>query len=405
MKMTKKVFIFAVFFLAIFFSFATYWAVKNLPLPKFEGDSQINHGATTVLAKIIAITDEGQITLGNNTQLYQEMNVRVLQGDFTNQIFSVSYGKNQLRSDSFKFKAGDKVYVIIGEGQDGTMKATYTDSNRTTILLILLFVFVLSVIAMGRWKGVGSLLSLAFSMYIIISYIIPHILAGEDPVRVSLVGSGILLGVSLYATYGWNLKTHSSVISMAISLLITGTLTALFVNLSRLTGYGDENTMFLIQMSTIQINPQGLLLGGMIIGTLGILDDLVTSQSAAVVEIHTANPELNFKQTYLRAIHIGQDHVAATVNTLVLTYTGASLPLLLIFTLANGSISYLVNTEIVAEEIVRTLVGSIGLVAAVPLSTLVATLIITKQHYLEKLGEWRCLLGPETDSREKVHDH
>ena len=144
----------------------------------------------------------------------------------------------------------------------------------------------------------------------------------------------------------------------------------------------------------------------MIIGTLGILDDLVTSQSAAVVEIHGANPTLNFKQTFLRAIHIGQDHVAATVNTLVLSYTGASLPLLLVFTLAQGSFQYLINSEMLAEEIVRTLVGSLGLVAAVPISTLVATFIITKQDSLNRLGPWRTLLGPETsDSAEGHHVH
>jgi uncharacterized membrane protein len=154
----------------------------------------------------------------------------------------------------------------------------------------------------------------------------------------------------------------------------------------------------------VQINVQGLLLGGMIIGTLGILDDLVTSQSAAVVEIHGANPALGFKQTFLRAIHIGQDHVAATVNTLVLTYTGASLPLLLVFTLANGSFRYLLNTEMLAEEIVRTLVGSLGLVAAVPISTLIATFIITKQERLNRLGEWRALLGPETSDKAEGQD-
>jgi uncharacterized membrane protein len=200
-------------------------------------------------------------------------------------------------------------------------------------------------------------------------------------------------------TYGWNLKTHASVISMVISLLITGALTALFVNLSRLNGYGDENALYLIQLSSVQINPQGLLLGGMIIGTLGILDDLVTSQSAAVVEIHSLNPTMGFRQTFLRAIHIGQDHVAATVNTLVLSYTGASLPLLLVFTLAHGSFQYLVNAEVLAEEIVRTLVGSLGLVLAVPISTLVATFIITRQDRLNRLGEWRVLLGPETSDQ------
>jgi uncharacterized membrane protein len=406
MKMTKRVFITAVILLVVFFSYATYWAVKNLTLPGASSGENSTYGSQTVLGKITAITEEGQITLTDHPQLYQVMNVTVEKGDYAGQTFSVTYGKTQVRSDETRFKVGDQVYIMIGQGPDGSLKATYTDFDRTGVLLLLLLVFVLAVLAMGRWKGFGSLVSLCFSMFIILAYIIPHVLAGDDPVQVSLIGSGILLGVSLYMTYGWNLKTHASVISMVITLLITGLLTALFVDMAHLTGYGDENALYLIQLSSVQINPQGLLLGGMIIGTLGILDDLVTSQSAAVVEIHGANPTLNFKQTFLRAIHIGQDHVAATVNTLVLSYTGASLPLLLVFTLAQGSFQYLINSEMLAEEIVRTLVGSLGLVAAVPISTLVATFIITKQDSLNRLGPWRTLLGPETsDSAEGHHVH
>lgn len=399
--MTRKVFFTAVVFLIAFFTFATYWMVKNAPLPGMNKEGRDVYGAGTVLSEIEAITEEGQITLGDHEQLYQVMTVRVLEGEHAGETFSVSYGKYQLRSDSFRFRAGEQIYVLIGQSADGSYRASYAAYDRSTILIILFVVFVLAVLAMGRWKGLGSLISLAFSMFIIICYIIPHILAGGDPVRISLIGSGILVGASLYLTYGWNLKTHSSFISIVISLIITGTLTVLFVDLSHLSGYGDENALYLIQMTSIQINPQGLLLGSMIIGTLGILGDLVTSQSAAVVEIHSANPSLGYRETFRRAIHIGQDHVAATVNTLVLTYTGAALPLLIIFSLVNSSFRYLTNTDILAEEIVRTLVGSVGLISAVPISTLVATFVITKQDHLKRLGEWRVLLGPENSGESK----
>jgi len=406
MKMTPRVFIVAVVLLLILFSAGTFWAVKNISLPSNSTNSQSTLGSGTYQAQVVAISDEGQIKLGDHEQLYQTMLVKVLEGEYKGQEFSISYGKTQIRSDNTRFNIGEKVYVMIGAGVDGTLRASYTDYDRTTILLILFIAFVLAVLVMGRRKGLGSLVSLAFSMFIILCYIIPHILTGEDPVKVSLIGSGILLGISLYMTYGWNLKTHASVISMVFTLLITGGLSALFVSLAHLNGYGDENALYLIQMSSFQINVQGLLLGGMIIGTLGILDDLVTSQSAAVVEIHGANPALSMRQTFLRAIHIGQDHVAATVNTLVLSYTGASLPLLLVFTLAQGSYHYLINSEMLAEEIVRTLVGSLGLVAAVPISTVMATLIIVGQEKLNKLGEWRTLLGPETsDNAEGHHVH
>jgi uncharacterized membrane protein len=358
-------------------------------------------GAQTVLARVTKIVDEGQINLNNKEQPYQVMQVEVLAGDYKGLSFQVDYGKRSLRSDDFRFVPGDQVYVIVNKTPDNVLQAYFVDYKRSGPLAILLGAFVLSILIMGRWKGLGSLVALGISMIMITGYVIPHILAGEDPVVVSLIGSVILLAVTLYLTYGWNLKTHASVLSIMLSLLLTGVLSILFVNLARLTGYGDENATYLMQVSSIQIDPRGLLLGGMIIGALGVLDDLVTSQSAAVVEIHDANPALGFRGTFQKAMRIGQDHVAATVNTLVLAYTGASLPLLLVFTLGNGNYGFFINSEFLAEEIVRTLVGSLGLIAAVPISTLIATLLIV---YQERLGDWRAVLGPET-SDEMGHTH
>ena len=350
-------------------------------------------GSQTVRARVTQIVDEGQINLNGENQLYQVMNVEVLEGEYQGTPFQIDYGKQQIRSDNFRFAVGDEVYAEVDKTPDNQLRAYYIDYVRSQPLIILAVAFALSILIMGRWKGLGSLIALGISMLMIIYYVVLHILAGEDPIKVSLIGSIILIGITLYLTYGWTLKTHASVLSIMISLLLSGALSVLFVYLTKLTGYGDENTMYLIQFSSVAIDAHGLLLGGMIIGTLGVLDDLVTSQSAAVVEIHDANPSLGFRRTLQKAMHIGEDHVAATVNTLVLAYTGASLPLLLIFTLGNGSFSFFVNSEILAEEIVRTLVGSMGLIAAVPISTVVATLLII---YQDRLGEWRALLGPET---------
>ena len=371
--------------------------------PQFSGSAGATLGSQTVLARITQIVDEGQINLNGRNQLYQVMQVEVLEGDYKGIPFQIDYGKRQVRNDNFRFAAGDEVYVEVDKTPNNVLQAYYVDYVRSQPLLILLIAFIVSMLIMGRWKGLGSLVSLGVSMVMIIGYVIPHILAGEDPVKVSLIGSVILLAATLYLTYGWNLKTHASVVSIMVSLLITGALSLFFVYLTRLTGYGDENATYLMQFSSVPIDPRGLLLGGMIIGSLGVLDDLVTSQSAAVVEIHDANPSLGFRRTLQKAMRIGQDHVAATVNTLVLAYTGAALPLLLIFTLGNGSYSYFINSEFLAEEIVRTLVGSLGLIAAVPISTFLATVIIL---YQERFGRWRPLLGPETgDEIEHGHAH
>jgi len=377
------------------------WGIPYFLRPIKVQTGTATFGSQTILARVTKIVEEGQITLGDKSQPYQVMQVEVLEGEYKGVPFQVDYGKRTLRSDTFRFSPGDQIYVIVNKTPDNVLQAYYVDYKRSTSLAILLGAFVLSILVMGRWKGLGSLIALGISMLMITGYVIPHILGGENPVKVSLIGSVILLAVTLYLTYGWNLKTHASVLSIMLSLLLTGALSLLFVNLARLTGYGDENAMYLMQASSIQIDPRGLLLGGMIIGALGVLDDLVTSQSAAVVEIHDANPALGFRRTFQKAMRVGQDHVAATVNTLVLAYTGASLPLLLIFTLGNGNYGFFVNSEFLAEEIVRTLVGSLGLMAAVPISTLIASILITHQ---DRLGEWRALLGPET-SDDMGHIH
>jgi uncharacterized membrane protein len=370
------------------------WGIPYFFRPVALSDALATFGSQSARARVTAVVDEGRIEVEGRDQLYQVLRVQVLDGEFQGVPFDVDYGRRSMRFDEARFVPGDEVYLLISQMPDNTIRAYYDDYVRSRPLLILFAGFVLSILVLGRWKGLRSLVALGFSMLVIIGYIIPHILAGEDPVKVSLIGSTILLGVTLYLTYGWNLKTHASILSMLLTLAIAGALSLLFVGLTRLTGYGDESSMFLMQFSAVQIDPRGLLLGGMIIGSLGVLDDLVTSQSAAVVEIHDANPALGFRRVFEKAMRVGRDHVAATVNTLVLAYTGASLPLLLMFTLAQGSYGYLLNSEYIAEEVVRTLVGSLALVAAVPISTLIATGLIVHQS---RLGAWRPLLGPEAD--------
>jgi len=380
--------------IAAFFAFP-YFTHVELP-----GEGFSTFGSDTVRAEVTQITEEGQIDLGGHTQTYQLARVKILEGEYAGIPMEIDYGKRQIRSDDYLLKAGDKIMISISKTPENVVNAYFVDFVRTTPILWLTGIFAVAIILISRWKGFRALLSMLFSLYIIIGYIIPHILVGEDPLRVSIIGSVILLGVTLYVTYGWNLKTHSSVLSMILVLLLTGALAALFVIFARLNGSGDENVMFLMQLMETPINLRGLLLGGMIIGALGVLDDLVTTQSSAVFELHHANPNFGFRDLYNSAMRIGQDHVAATVNTLVLAYAGASLPMLLMFSLARGDYGYLVNFSFIAEEIVRTLVGSLGLIAAVPLTTVIAILFAFRA---ESLRKWEQVLGPEGSRDGHVH--
>lgn len=391
-----------VIFMAILFGIVAFMTVPALNRVDLPDVSMSAMGSETMRARVTEIIEEGQIDLGGTIQRYQVARVEILEGDYQGIVMEMDYGRRQVLSSTIYLEVGDNVLVTIGARPDGVLTVYFADFMRVNYLLWLTAIFAVTILLISRWKGLRSLISMALSLTIIIGYIIPHILAGEDPLRVSISGSVILLAVTLYLTYGWNLKTHAAVLSMIIVLLITGVLAGAFVVVTRLTGSGDENALFLLQMLNTQINLRGLLLGGMIIGALGVLDDLVTTQASAVFELHHANPSLGFPQLFRSAMRIGQDHVAATVNTLVLAYAGASLPMLLMFSLGRGDYGTLVNFEFVAEEIVRTLVGSLGLIAAVPLTTAIAILFALRA---ESLGKWRHVLGPEGTGESHSHAH
>ncbi len=354
---------------------------------KAETLPELAYGSETIRAEVTRVLDEGETTLGEVTQPYQVLEVRLLEGDYAGIPMQIEYGKRQVRPGNVTFAPGDKILVTLGKRPDGTLTAYYADTVRTPALMWLALFFVLAILVISGWKGLRSLLAMLYSLGVIVYYIIPQILAGADPVRVSVIGAAILLGVTLYLTYGWNLKTHSAFLGMVFSLIVTGTLAWFFVSLSQLTGYGDEDALYLMQMATVTINLRGLLLGSMMIGALGVLDDLVITQAAAVFALYEADATQSFWTLTRRALHIGQDHVAATVNTLVLAYAGSALPLLLIFTLGGSQLGKLLNFEFIAEEIVRTLVGSLGLIAAVPLTTLIAVWLARQN------GRWPWL-GP-----------
>ena len=393
----KPVFWLFILFLAGIVSFSLWQLFRPVNLPDVNMSA---FGSETVRAQVTDIIEEGEIDLGGTIQRYQVARVELLEGEYRGIEMEMDYGRRGVLSNTVYLQNGDTILVTIGARPDGLLTVYFVDFERATSLIWLTALFVLVILIMSRWKGLRSLLSMAFSLFVIIGYIIPHILAGEDPLWVSITGSVILLGVTLYLTYGWNLKTHAAVVSMILVLLITGTLAVLFVLFARLTGSGDENSLFLLQMLNTQINLRGLLLGGMIIGALGVLDDLVTTQASAVFELHHANEALGFRELFRSAMRIGQDHVAATVNTLVLAYAGAALPMLLMFSLGGGNYGLLVNYEFIAEEIVRTLVGSLGLVSAVPLTTAIAILFAVRA---DSLGNWRQLLGPEGRGDAHIH--
>ena len=277
------------------------------------------------------------------------------------------------------YKPGDKIVVSITKNFEGQNVYTFSDYVRRDVLYWLAAIFLLLVIIIGGKKGFTSILGLIFSFVVIFTFILPRILSGSSPLIIAIIGSLIILPINFYLSHGFNKKTTVALVSTFIALCFTGFLAIYFVNSSHLTGYASDEATFLQVAKQGTLNIQGLLLAGIIIGLLGILDDVTVSQSSVVFELKKTNPSLKIAELYSKAMNVGKDHIASVVNTLVLVYAGAALPLLLLF--INNPMPYeqVVNFEIISEEIVRTLVASIGLILSIPLTTLLASWILTKQ--------------------------
>jgi len=248
------------------------------------------------------------------------------------------------------------------------------DFERRAPLLWLVLAFAALVLLTGRWKGLRALIGLAASLAIVILFVLPAILDGASPPGVALVGSLAIMLVTLVITHGFGPKMLAAALGTTAALLLTLGLGSLSIGLTHLTGLSSDEALF-IRASVGEISITGLLLAGMLIGALGVLDDLTVTQASTVLALRRANPALGFRRLFESAIAVGHDHIAATVNTLVLAYAGAALPILLIFSLGGTSPGDALNSESVAAEVVATLVGSIGLIAAVPLTTALAAVL------------------------------
>jgi uncharacterized membrane protein len=356
-----------------------------------EDQTIIGYSTDTVPATVDAIIEEGILTLGEVPQPYQILQVTANEGKHMGKTFTIEYGTRQIRKDMIPIAIGDRILITISSLPDGTLSAQFTDFHRGRSLIILFATFVAFSVIVSGWKGVRSILGIGLSLVVIIFIILPGIQQGKDPLLTSILGSFFFVSYSMYIIYGWNVKTHAAVIGSLAALIITGFLAFVFVRQTQLTGYGDENMFYISQITQNTLNVRNLLLASILIGTLGVLDDLVISQSSPVFELYRNNPDQNFRRLFRSAMNIGQDHIAATVNTLVLAYAGASLPMLLLFSLRSVDLQLAVNLEFIAEEIVRTLVGSLGLFASVPITTGLAALIAVKYR---DFGHFKTFLGP-----------
>lgn len=345
---------------------------ETLQAPEFPADEFYRGRVTEIL-------EEGTQEVGGLSQPFQRLKIEITSGKEKGTTQEILYGRDVTIVEDQKFAVGDGVVLVKIYSIDGP-SYFLMDGYRVPALFTALAIFIFLVIIMARLKGVASLLGLLFTVLVLMFYIIPRIMSGANPLTVSLTGAFIIAVVSLYLAHGFSRRTSIALGSTVVSLGLSALLAVAFVSMGRLFGLGSEEAFFVQVTPTATINLRGLLLGGIIIGALGVLDDITTAQTAAVDEIHKANPTLSTKELYRRGLSVGKEHISSLVNTLVLAYAGASLPLFLLFSLNEQPWWVVLNSEHIAEEVIRTLVGSSTLVLAVPIATyFAARLLISKR--------------------------
>lgn len=288
-------------------------------------------------------------------------------------------------SSSRHYSTGQKLKLSYAPKAPKNLQYSVSDVDRGFPMAVLAGLFALVVVAVGRLRGVFALVALAISFGVLTAFILPAILQGSNPLVVAVIGGSAIMLIALYLCHGLTARTSVAVLGTLVSLLLIGLLGSVFISWAALTGNTDDQTG-LVHGLYPDIEIRGLLLAGVIIGSLGVLDDVTVTQTSAVWELKDADPSAGWRKLYASAMRIGRDHIASVVNTLVLAYAGASLPLLLLFSIADSGVGTVATSEIVAEEILRTLVGSIGLVASVPVTTALAALVVTADRSPRAVG-------------------
>lgn len=298
-------------------------------------------------------------------------------------IFALTDGSNDVASQEFdesptapRLEVGDRVVLNVINEAEPLFRYHYADRDRRPLLAVVAVGFALAVIGLGRLRGVAALIGLLASIAILLWFVAPAILAGRDPVAVAAVGGSAIALLALYLTHGWRTTTHVAAIGTFAALTLTMVLSLLVTPAAAFSGFAAEESLFLAFLEGVQI--PGLVLAGAVLGAIGAIDDVTVTQVSTVFELKKADPGQTSEELYHGGLRVGRDHIASTINTLLLAYAGASMPLLLLLTLSNLSLSMVVNSEVVAVEIVRTIVGSIGLVAAVPITTFLAARAATR---------------------------
>lgn len=345
-------------------------------LPSFSMAQEILPDKTEIVkAEVLEIKNNPLTNIPelNISQINQDIKVKVLEGEQKGEIISFI-------NDYVELKEGEIFFLnhTIDPGS-GTEFYSVQDAYRLPVLYFFIVLFIVLVLLIGGIQGLRGLMSLVGSFLLIGFVLLPGIMHGFSPILVSVGVAALIIVLGSYITHGFNKTTTSAVIGMIVTVVFTGIMAYVAVHVANFSGYDSEEAMYLTLNTRGKIDLLGILIGGMMIGFLGVLYDVAIGQAISVEELHHIAPHIERKTIFKRAIRIGREHIGALVNTLAIAYVGASLPLLLLFSTPPVDVSMTLNRELFAAEVLRILIGSIGLVLAVPITTLLSTIMLIKK--------------------------
>lgn len=351
-----------------FFKSAVFLAVFFLATPALVWAQEIHQDLQeTINGKVLEIVSDTQreVTGTDTMTSVQELRVELTEGDRSGEVVSIT-------SEVVRLKEGDKIFVNRLVTIDGREFFAYADFERRPVLAVVFLAFVAMLLFFSRWQGVRALLSLAASVAAILFILVPALLAGYDATLTTIGIAAVILALALFGTHGINPRSIIAFLGTYGAVLITGLIAFPSVHIMRLSGFSNDAAVYLNFATNGTLDLTGLLLGSIIIGILGALDDVSITQVSVVEELKGANPNFTFSELYKRASVVGRNHIGSMVNTLALAYAAVSLPLILLYAKSDNAWLTVLNQEVVAAELLRIIVGSMGLILAVPATTAAA---------------------------------
>lgn len=369
---SKKIFSYSLFFPLIIVAAILFFFLDPFAAPDLRAEKD---GAEMMMGRITSILD--------HYDAVQVVEVEITKGRLEGEKIVLTNDES-IVTDPRVFYEKDKVMIAHlpdPEGEEFEHEGYFyiAEYDRSTTIFVLFGLFTLVVVAVASWQGIGALAGLGVSFVVIFRYILPQILSGAPPVTTAIIGAIFIIPVIFYFSHGFQRKTTVAVLGTILTLIVTGVIATFFAKWTNLTGLASAEANSLNFETGGVIDFRGLVLAGMIISILGIMNDITVSQASIVQQLKQVKEKISFGELYFRAMKVGRDHIASMVNTLILVYTGVSLPILLLFMDRAKWFREVINYEFLTEEIVRTMVGSIGLILAVPITTFLAAMFLKKE--------------------------